>query len=196
VSGADESRGRALLRLARSAIETALSGASHPDRSPEAPLDPELERWGASFVTLHRRGELRGCIGALRPRRPLAEDVAANARASAFEDPRFPPVEAAELASLTIEVSVLSPLEPLAVADEQELLSVVQPGRDGLVVEAGPLRATFLPQVWESLPEPAEFVRRLKMKAGLGPDARPPGMRWWRFTVESYEEGDDEQRGE
>jgi hypothetical protein len=186
--------GPALLAIARGALERALGAPSTGEAAPP----PHAEATGACFVTLRARGELRGCIGSVEPYRPLAEDVAANARAAAFRDPRFPPLTTEELAELTIEVSVLSPLTPLEVSGEEELYAALRPGVDGLCVEAGERRALFLPQVWESLADPREFVARLEAKAGLDPaglhpaglDPGPPPeeLRWSRFTVESFEE--------
>lgn len=149
-----------------------------------AQLPPELGAPGASFVTLHRRGELRGCMGSLEPRRPLAEDVAGNARAAAYFDPRFPPVEPAELAELELEISVLGTARPLPAASEAELVAALRPGVDGLVLHEGPRRATFLPSVWSQLPDPAQFVRQLKRKAGLAPDHWSPTLRFERYEVE------------
>lgn len=177
--------GAALLSIARGALERALGTGSAGEQA--APL-PDQQAAGACFVTLRSAGELRGCIGSVEPYRALAEDVAANARAAAFRDPRFPPLTAEELAGLTIEVSVLSPLAPLEVTSESELYAALRPGVDGLCVEAGERRALFLPQVWESLPNPREFVAQLEAKAGLDPSTPPERLRWSRFTVESFEE--------
>lgn len=183
VLGADE-RG-ILLDLARRAIRAGL----------DVPwLEIDLERLpaalrapGASFVTLTERGGgLRGCMGRLEATRPLAEDVAGNARAAAFFDPRFPPVEAEELDDLEVEVSVLSAAVPLAVASERELLAALQPGIDGLIVEAAGHRATFLPSVWATLPDPREFVAQLRRKAGLGAAGFEPGQRYSRYTAEKF----------
>lgn len=146
----------------------------------------ELRPLRATFVTLQRYEELRGCIGILEAVRPLMEDVAYHAYAAAFEDYRFPPLTAAELAGLEIHISVLSPPEPLHVRTEAELLQQLRPGIDGLVLCDRGCRGTFLPSVWQSLPEPREFLRHLKAKAGLPSD-------WWsdtltveRYTTESF----------
>jgi len=179
-----DARARGLLAgLARRSIEDALAG-----RATEVDVDalPErLRRPGASFVTLERDGELRGCIGSIEARRPLAEDVVENARAAAFYDPRFPPLERRELGGLDIHLSVLTPSEPLPAASEAELLAALAPGEDGLILEEGPRRSTFLPQVWESLPEPRDFLRQLKRKAGLPPDHWSPDLRFRRYRVET-----------
>jgi len=147
-----------------------------------------LQRLGASFVTITVDGMLRGCIGTLEARRPLAEDVAANAVAAAFEDSRFASLTAEELGRMKIEVSVLSSSEVIEAGDRTELLESLRPGVDGVVVESGSHRATFLPQVWRSLPEPDAFVRELVKKAGLPPPAAPPETEFRRYTVESWSE--------
>jgi len=115
-------------------------------------------------------------------------DVAENAFAAAFRDPRFPPLTEPELADLSIEISVLSPSEPLTFGSEEELLQMIEPGRDGLILEAGNARGTFLPTVWESLPQPRDFLRHLKQKAGLHPDHWSDGIRISRYRTESFSE--------
>jgi AmmeMemoRadiSam system protein A len=170
-----------LLAIAREAIEQG-----------PAPLDevrwnePWLAEPGATFVTLKLDGDLRGCIGSLEPRRPLGVDVAANARAAAYLDPRFPPVSRDERRRLQVEVSLLSSAEPIAATSEAEALAALRPGIDGVVLEYGQLRSTFLPQVWESLPDPAEFLGELKRKAGLPRAFWDPGIRLSRYTVEKF----------
>jgi AmmeMemoRadiSam system protein A len=182
-----DDRGRVLLALARRAIELELvrgeAGAARLDAAWLA--DP-----GASFVTLHCHGELRGCIGTLRAYRPLGEDVRANAVGAAFADPRFPPIGRGELPGLSVEVSVVSPLVALAVGSEDELRAALRPGRDGLLIELGGLRATFLPQVWEHLPEPGLFLRALKQKAGLPEGFWSQEVRVWRYAVGKHREGE------
>jgi AmmeMemoRadiSam system protein A len=167
---------------------TALGAAVRGERAgpAKAPFGGRLAARGASFVSLHRGGELRGCIGSLEARRPLAEDVATNARAAALEDTRFRPVEASELAELEMEISVLTPTVPLPVASESELLARLRPDLDGLVLEERGRRATFLPAVWRDLPAPADFLAHLKRKAGLPPDYWSPTLRFWRYGVESF----------
>jgi len=137
----------------------------------------ELQELGASFVTLHQGGELRGCVGSLEFFRPLVKDVAHNAFAAAFRDGRFMPLAAEEFENLQIRVSVLSSPELLEVASEEELLRTLRPGADGLIIKDGDKRATFLPSVWESLPTPELFLEQLKAKAGL-PQAH------WSDTLE------------
>ncbi|MFO8155552.1 MAG: AmmeMemoRadiSam system protein A [Thiohalospira sp.] len=175
----------ALLALARAGV----IATARAEPLPEPPREPdELARPGASFVTLKQRqaGEaadgLRGCIGSLEAVRPLAADVVHNAAAAAARDPRFPPVTPDELEGLDVSVAVLTPPEPLAFASEADLLSKLRPGEDGLVLEADGHRGTFLPAVWESLPDPAEFLRQLRRKAGLPPDFPLERARLERYT--------------
>jgi AmmeMemoRadiSam system protein A len=157
------------------------------------PLEPALPDYpavlrepGASFVTLKRQDELRGCIGALSAHRPLLVDVAHNAWAAAFDDPRFPSLREEELEGLDIHISLLSGAEPLQFDSEAELLSQLQPGADGLIIEEGLRRGTFLPSVWEQLPTAELFLRHLKQKAGLPPDYWSPSLRVSRYTTESF----------
>ena len=139
-----------------------------------------------TFVTLHRQGELRGCTGSMEAHRPLAIDVAEVACRSALADPRFLPVQAVELDEIHIEISVLSPLEVLPVASESELLARLQPGIDGLVLEFGPHRATFLPKVWDVLPSPGKFLGELKRKGGLPLDFWSREIVVHRYHTESF----------
>ena len=139
----------------------------------------------ASFVTLNREGRLRGCIGSLEARLALVEDVAEHAFAAAFRDPRFAPVAESELPTLEIHISILTPNEALRFEDEADLLRQLRPGTDGLIIARGERRATFLPSVWESLPEPAEFLAHLKLKAGISPGDAGEPLQAWRYTAES-----------
>lgn len=186
-----EERGRLLTALARAAITRELGDAAPAppvgDRRPSGDLD-WLAQPGAVFVTLTRQGELRGCIGSLEPHRPLREDVEANAWAAAFADPRFPPLTREELGQVRVEVSLLSRAEPLHFADEADALDQLRPGVDGVILEYGPRRATFLPQVWDQLPEPRLFMAQLKRKAGLDPAFWDDGIRLSRYRVEKYQE--------
>ncbi len=177
--------GRILLDVAARSIEhgVRVGGALPVD---PADCDPVLRRVRASFVTLHLAGELRGCVGSLEAKQPLVVDVAESAFKAALRDPRFPPLEEPELAGLDVHLSVLSPLEPVDVGSERELLDVLRPGIDGLLIREGTRDATFLPSVWGGLPEPARFVRELKRKAGLPDDHWSPGIRVSRYTVESF----------
>jgi len=156
-------------------------------------LAAPLSEPGASFVTLHKGGELRGCIGSLQAFRPLIRDVAENAFAAAFRDPRFAPLQAHELPDLTLDISVLSVPLPMTFNSEQDLLNQLRPHRDGLIVQDGQRRGTFLPSVWESLPEPDRFLQQLKLKAGLAPDYWSDSMQVWRYTTECF--GGDSNHG-
>jgi AmmeMemoRadiSam system protein A len=174
-----------LLGLAQRSIAEGLGLASAPAPPATTALTPALLEPRASFVTLKRLGRLRGCRGLLEPVRPLAHDVWHNAWASAFDDPRFPPMVADELADLDVGISILSALEAVRARTEAELLGQVEPGCHGLVLALGPRRATFLPQVWESLPEAGPFLAELKAKAGLPRDFWSVEMEAWRYTVQS-----------
>lgn len=182
-AGAPGERGTVLLALARAALSEAFGAEPQPSAEPDW-----LARPGASFVTLKIDGELQGCIGSLEAYRPLAEDVRGNALAAAFRDPRFPGLEAGQLARVRLEVSLLSDLEPVACIDEADLIARVRPGVDGLVLEHQGHRGTFLPAVWRQLPRPEEFLRQLKRKAGLAPEFWAPGIRISRYTVDSWAE--------
>ena len=175
--------GETLIDVAHDAIRHRLERngplAVDPARYP-APLREQR----ASFVTLRTDGELRGCTGHLEATQPLVADVARSAHQAAFADPRFPPLRAAELPGIEIHVSVLGPLEPLAVVSEDELLEALRPGEDGLVLREGARQATFLPAVWESLPEPRAFLTELMSKAGL--DGWSRRIECFRYGVESF----------
>jgi AmmeMemoRadiSam system protein A len=172
--------------VARDAIAVGLR-EGRPPRLDLGRYPEELREPRASFVTLHRRGELRGCTGNLEPDGPLVVGVARNAFRSAFEDPRFPPVTEAEQASLEISVCVLSPLEPLVARSEADLLAKLRPGIDGLVLREGARGATFLPAVWESLPAPEDFLHALLRKAGLAPGHWSPALHFERYTTQSVD---------
>lgn len=180
-----------LLRLARESIAHGLAHGCPLPVNPED-LPPVLQAPGATFVTLKAQGVLRGCIGHLQAVQPLIRDVAENAFAAAFRDPRFPPVTAPELDAIGIEISVLSPPEPLSFRSEAELVACIEPGRDGLILEAGSARGTFLPTVWESLPDPRAFVRELKRKAGLDPSYWSDAIQVSRYRTESFSESSPE----
>jgi AmmeMemoRadiSam system protein A len=176
-------RGPVLLALARAAITNALCGAMKDDASAAWLQEP-----GACFVTLTQLGELRGCIGSLQARRSLLADVRANAVAAALQDPRFAPLTMAELAHTGIEVSVLSPTTPMTFTNEADALSQLRPGIDGVVLACRGLRSTFLPQVWEQLPDAVRFMAHLKQKAGLPPDFWSPSVQLQRYTVSKFSE--------
>ena len=183
---ADHSRlGHRLVQIARQTIarQLGLSGES-VDTAPDL---PELKQPGATFVTLHdAAGHLRGCIGRLEACRPLAEDVRANAYAAAFQDPRFAPLRAQEWPGTQVEVSLLDVPEPLTVHIEAEALATLQPGIDGVIFEWQGHRATFLPQVWEQLPDAARFMAALKRKAGLAEDFWADDVHLSRYRVRSF----------
>jgi AmmeMemoRadiSam system protein A len=177
-------RGGTLLTLARNAIAQDL-GARQLTCADATWLDSP----GACFVTLTQRGQLRGCIGSLEAERPLRVDVAANARAAAFRDPRFQPLTLQEYLSVHIEVSLLSPALPLHFDSEQHALAQLRPGIDGIVLEYRRQRSTFLPQVWEQLGEPQRFMAALKQKAGLRADFWHADLKLSRYSVEKWREG-------
>ncbi len=175
--------GNTLLTLARNAI------AGHFGQAAVDVADrPELHEPGATFVTLTRHGQLRGCIGSLEAWRPLGQDVRDNALAAALRDPRFAPVTAGELPSIRVEVSLLTAPEAMSFADEADALARLRPDVDGVILSAGRRRATFLPQVWEQLPAPAEFIAHLKLKAGLPADYWGPDVRLERYAVRKWKE--------
>lgn len=182
-------QGTVLLRLARSAIEQAFTAAASPPPSAGS-VAPWLQQPGASFVTLTQHGELRGCIGTLEAHRPLQHDVQANAVAAALRDPRFAPLTERELAVTEVEVSLLSPMQALTFASEAEALTQLRPGVDGVVFTFGTQRSTFLPQVWEQLPEVQDFMAHLKRKAGLQASFWHDGVRLLRYTVTKWKESE------
>ena len=180
-----DARGNTLLRAARRALEQGLGG----DGRPSAEL-PEPPAWllepGACFVTLLKKGELRGCIGSLEASRPLIEDLRRNALAAATNDPRFSPLTAAELPQVRLEVSILSPTEPVAHHSEESLRSALRPGADGICLRWRGHQATFLPQVWQELPTAHEFLACLRRKAGLAENFWASDLQIRRYTVESF----------
>jgi uncharacterized protein len=159
-----------LLQIARQAIEVAANNVN-PQPLDLQSLSPRLRQPGVSFVTLYNGDQLRGCIGGLTPENPLAEDVRAHAAAAATKDFRFPPVQQKELHQLRIEISVLSNPEPLEYQDADDLIHKLRPGENGVIIQRGNRRATFLPQVWKKIPEPERFLEMLCEKAFLPHDA-------------------------
>lgn len=176
-----------LLQLARRSIDAGLDEMRWVPM-PSADIPPPLNELRGSFVTLRILGQLRGCCGSLFADRSLAEDVWRNAWASAFGDPRFSPLDRDEWPDADIHISVLTPLEPLVVQSEAELLDQLRPGVDGLVLERDDSRATFLPDVWEQLPNPIDFVQHLKQKAGWPGGSWSPHIKIWRYYTESFGE--------
>lgn len=150
-----------------------------------ARFDPALNVRRASFVTLLKNGDLRGCIGSLRATRPLVIDVARNAYAAAFSDPRFTKVSAGEVGALDIHISILSQPETMSFCSESDLVGQLRPGIDGLVIEDNGHRGTFLPSVWESLPEPQMFLNQLKRKAGLAESHWSEHIKVSRYATET-----------
>lgn len=181
----ETSERRLLLQLARDSIAHGM--ARGQALSVEvAVLPAPLRQVRATFVTLLRGGVLRGCIGTLEAYRPLAEDVAQNAYASAFSDPRFPAMTATEMGNVEVSISVLGPATPMTFADELDLCAQLRPGVDGVIIELGQRRATFLPSVWESLPQPRGFFAALKHKARLMPGEDLSSLKAWRYATESF----------
>jgi hypothetical protein len=184
----NEQQKRFLLRIARQALQTAVNGdvLAPIDRSS---MDDILLQYGASFVTLTRRGALRGCIGALEAYQPLVDDVREHVVAAALQDYRFPPVDSNELHEIQIEVSCLTQPEELTYHNNEELLKTLRPGIDGVILQEGTRRATFLPQVWEKLPDPEDFLSNLCIKMGASPDLwLRKKLRIWTYRVDEFHE--------
>lgn len=174
-----------LLRVAADSIQYGLQqGKPWTPSIADYPTSVRMAR--ACFVSLRLENELRGCIGSLEPHRPLLLDVAYNAFAAAFHDPRFTPLQAVEFAALEIEISVLSPPVPLNFASESDLLEQLRPGVDGLILTTPGHSGTFLPSVWESLPNPTAFLAQLKRKAGLETTFWSADIQVQRYTSESF----------
>lgn len=175
-----------LLETARKSILHGLENGRqlrvNPEDYPEA-----LRENRATFVTLQKNGELRGCIGTLEAHQPLIADVAHNAYAAAFSDPRFPSLSESEYPKLEIHISILQPAEPMSFDSETDLIKQIRPGVDGLILEDQGKRGTFLPSVWESLPKAETFFYHLKLKAGLPPDHWSDTLKVYRYTTEVIE---------
>lgn len=181
----NDSQKTELLKLARASIQEGLK-TGRPLAVDLQQYNPALTQKRASFVTLERNGQLRGCIGMLEAVRPLVQDIVENAFAAAFRDPRFPPLSEAEYTDLDIHVSILSPAEAIHFSSEQNLIAQLQPGIDGLILQEGYRRGTFLPSVWEQLPDPAQFLRHLKQKAGLPADYWSDTLQIFRYGTEMF----------
>lgn len=182
----NQSQKNCLLKTARDSIKHGIETGQ--------PLSVNLDEYdsllcesGASFITLEINHQLRGCIGSLEAYRPLIEDVAENAFAAAFRDPRFSPVDAQEVDQLHYHLSILDKPEPVTFSSESDLLEKIRPGIDGLILQDKGHRGTFLPSVWESLPEPVLFLSHLKQKAGLPPNYWSDTIQIERYTVENIE---------
>jgi len=178
-----EQAGGTLLEIARGSILNGLGMNSVPTKRNHLPW---LLQHAATFVTITQDGALRGCIGSLSATRPVGDDVAANARAAAFQDPRFPKLKRDEWPRCRVEVSLLSAPKPIAFGDEAELLSQIRAGEDGLILECDGKRATYLPQVWEMLPDRRQFLEELIKKAGLPADTRLARCKISRYRVVKF----------
>ena len=177
-----------LLHLARQALEAGVRGLPLPPVD-EMVLTPKLKAGGASFVTLTIDGDLRGCIGALEPYQPLAEDVREHAVAAALEDYRFPQVQESELSKISIEISRLTVPVPLEYTSPEDLLEKLHPGSDGVILRDGFRRATFLPQVWEKIPQKDAFLANLCYKMGASPNTwRRKHLEVLVYQVEEFHE--------
>jgi len=180
-------KARILLQIARAAIAESL-GLSVAEK--QLKDEDWLQQKGACFITLTQQDQLRGCIGTLEAHRTLLNDVKANAKAAAFKDTRFSPLTSDEFNTTQIELSLLSPMQALSFTSEQDALSQLQPGVDGVVFEHGFQRSTFLPQVWEQLPDAKNFMAHLKYKAGLPADFWADDIKLSRYTVSKWKESD------
>ena len=186
-------KGEILLPIARAAIARVLKVPRAADEDESAPW---LAEHGACFVTLTQFGELRGCIGSLQAHRSLLEDVKGNAVSAALHDPRFTPLSAEEFDITTIEVSLLSATQAMVVRDEADALAQLRPQVDGIVFEYGQYRSTFLPQVWENLARPRDFLAMLRRKAGLPGDFWAAEVKLSRYTVTKWSESEKHIAGD
>jgi AmmeMemoRadiSam system protein A len=179
-----------LLEVARAALSHGLVSTTPPQPQLEQ-ATPTLRRESAVFVTLTRDGKLRGCIGSIEASAPLLWAVADAAHGAGFRDPRFDALEADELHMIDIEISVLSPLEPLPVTSRAELFATLRPERDGLLLKDGERRATFLPKVWEQLPDRDQFLGQLMRKAGLAEHHWSARLQFFRYQTLTFGEADN-----
>ena len=179
------------LQLLQVAKDSIAYGLEHGKPLPINSKDyaPELQAQRATFVTLEIKHQLRGCIGMLEAVRPLVIDITENAFAAAFRDTRFPPLKATEYEQLEIHISILSPAEPMSFYSEEDLIRQLRPGIDGLIMQEGVHRGTFLPSVWESLADPEEFLQHLKQKSGLASDYWSDSLKVSRYECEIISEG-------
>ncbi len=179
------------LSIAKNTILEHFSLASGADKESCIKKEPLLGEEGASFVTLHKNGTLRGCIGSVLAHRSLFDDIVANTLSAALHDPRFPPLKHAELSSLDVEVSILTPPEEIHYDDYEDLCKKIVVGKDGLILQHGGHQGTFLPQVWEQLPNVYEFLEQLSYKAGSSPDIYALHPKLFRYRVKAIEESFD-----
>ena len=180
-----DEQGKVILPIARAAISRVLNVSHTADESA-----PWLAEHGACFVTLTQYGELRGCIGSLQAHRSLLDDVKSNAVSAALRDPRFTPLSVEELDITTVEISLLSTTLAMEVRDEADALAQLRPGVDGIIFEYGRYRSTFLPQVWENLAQPREFLAMLRRKAGLPDDFWAEDVKLSRYSVTKWSESE------
>jgi len=178
-----------LIEVARRSIEHGLAHGC-PLAIVPSEYHRDLKTVRASFVTLQKSGQLRGCIGHLEAVQPVVVDVAENAFAAAFRDPPFSPLTVSEWPDVEVHLSLLTVPEPLRFHDEADLVGQIQPGEDGLILQDGPNRGTFLPSVWKSLPDPVDFLVQLKYKAGLAANHWSDRIEVYRYHAESFGEGD------
>lgn len=181
-----------LLKIAKSAIIENFNKDYRFDRQKLLKEYPYLQKNGASFVTIHKDNQLRGCIGSIIAHRALIEDIINNAYAASFEDPRFTPLDTSELKHLNIEVSLLSQPEILEYNDFDDLVKKVRPYKDGLILKHGAYQGTFLPQVWEQLPNANDFLHHLSLKAGLDSSVYSNKPTIYRYEVNSIQGDYDE----
>lgn len=186
MSQLDQSHKTLLLDIAKDSIHAGITNG-RPLSVEIDKLPQILSQYRASFVTLQIQGQLRGCIGSLQAYRPLAVDIAENAFSAAFRDPRFPPLTNAEESQIHVHISVLSETSTMSFSSEEDLLSQLRPNIDGLVLEDGFHRGTFLPSVWEQLPTKESFLDHLKQKAGLPSGYWSDNIKIERYTVDDIE---------
>ncbi len=183
-----EEEGKHLVEMARKTIEKALFNPKNKSELDPVKFPKFQERRG-TFVTITMNGALRGCIGHIIPQESLVESIRVNAMNAAFSDPRFRPLSQSEFEKIKIEVSILTEPTPLAYTDANDLLGKLKPGTDGLIIRKGYHQATFLPQVWEQLPNKKEFLTHLCLKAGLAGDAWvSEALEVHRYQVQAFEE--------
>lgn len=177
-----EAHGQMLLDIVKRVLAHSVIKGAAPAINLESFPEPLREN-GATFVTIEKQGKLRGCIGSLQAHQPLIEDLVHNAYRAGFKDPRFPPLSREEMGQISWSISLLSEPAQMLIKDEADLLAQLRPGIDGLIIADKGKRATFLPQVWEQLPDPKTFLAHLKRKAGMAPDHWSPDFTALRYTA-------------